>query len=302
MRLTDSNGDIEGSPNQLTLTNSSVKNIFYAMNSLISFTSVGGLVTFTNSQFEKLHTCGGIVKDQFSALGDPSLRNHVSADYLSDSQLAKIEQILAFQVTYGGQTQTEYYMDSVSDSTADTVCTLDYCTNIVIEDSTSFTDIPFNNQRVWKNVNLVSEDNGLRNLGYIVTLENSVDETSLTITESKMTRVKAPYDGCTPYDQLTASNQSKTAALGSLNNFAQLFNPAISDVDSAFTQAQVSGPIVIRDHTGPITIFKSTFDQTISYSGAISIDQISGAVWLKDNTFAENVALVSDSASALTLR
>ena len=45
MRLTDNNNDIT-SPNELNISDyAGVKNTFYAMNSLVSLTSAGGLVT-----------------------------------------------------------------------------------------------------------------------------------------------------------------------------------------------------------------------------------------------------------------
>lgn len=83
MRLSETNGDI-WAPNQLSLSSySGIKNTFYAMNSLVSLTNVGGLVTMSSAQFDNMHTCGGIVKDSFEALGDPDLRGYVNEDYLT---------------------------------------------------------------------------------------------------------------------------------------------------------------------------------------------------------------------------
>ena len=69
MRLTDTNNDIS-SPNELIITNSGgVQNTFFAMNSLVAFTSAGGIVTFNGGYFSHLHICGSIIKDSYSTLG-----------------------------------------------------------------------------------------------------------------------------------------------------------------------------------------------------------------------------------------
>ena len=63
MRLSDEEDGIQ-KPNALTLDNKSgIKNIFYAMNSLVAFSSAGGIVKISNSRVSYLHTCGSIVSD-----------------------------------------------------------------------------------------------------------------------------------------------------------------------------------------------------------------------------------------------
>ena len=95
MRLTDENADIS-SPNELVLTNVSIKNIFYAMNSLVSFSNAGGTVRLSGSQFDHLHTCGAVVKDSYSDLGTPVLRKFVDSDCLNDEKISKIEDIRTY--------------------------------------------------------------------------------------------------------------------------------------------------------------------------------------------------------------
>jgi len=72
---------------------------------------------------------------------------------------------------------------------------------------------------------LVSSSNGLRNRGYLITLESGAKQSSLEVYNTVVKNVNAPMDGCAPYNSLTAINQSKVQAAGSMNNFRQLFNP-----------------------------------------------------------------------------
>lgn len=95
MRLTDTNGDIT-SPNELVLESSTIRNIFYSMNSLVSFTSAGGSVKFDTASFDHLHTCGSVVKDSFSDLGTPNIQDYVTEDYLTEDQVTKIELIQTY--------------------------------------------------------------------------------------------------------------------------------------------------------------------------------------------------------------
>lgn len=68
MRATENIDGIK-SPNALIFTNGSkVVNTFYAMNSLVAFTSAGGTVRFSKATFSHLHICGSIVKDTFMEL------------------------------------------------------------------------------------------------------------------------------------------------------------------------------------------------------------------------------------------
>ena len=94
MRLTDDSSGIT-SPNELILDSySGIKNTFYAMNSLVAFNSVGGIVTLKGaSSFSHMHLCGSMIKDSFTDLGSPDLRGYVNEDYLSEAQLSTIETI-----------------------------------------------------------------------------------------------------------------------------------------------------------------------------------------------------------------
>jgi hypothetical protein len=58
-----------GTPNKVTLTNVEVRNVFYALNSIIGLTPIWGLVTITNSYFHRLLICGGVVKNYYIDVG-----------------------------------------------------------------------------------------------------------------------------------------------------------------------------------------------------------------------------------------
>ena len=110
-------------------------------------------------------------------------------------------------------------MDTVSDATNTTVCSdLSYCTSVIISGGSTFTDVPYG-YTVEKEARLVSSSNGLRNLGYIVTLDDSTRWSSLEVHNSFFRRIKAPFDGCDPYDSLIAIDDSRVQPEGSLNNF-----------------------------------------------------------------------------------
>lgn len=71
----------------------------------------------------------------------------------------------------------------------------------------------------------MSNENGLRNQGYIVTLDSG-NWSSLEVFDSRFLRVKAPFDSCSPYDSLVAIDDSRVQPAASLDNFRQLFNPS----------------------------------------------------------------------------
>jgi hypothetical protein len=73
----NSNGDLS-KPNNLTITGSEIKNIYYAMNSLISLTSIQGVVLLKDSKFLKLSLCGGIVKNKFTEPMTPQVQTHTN--------------------------------------------------------------------------------------------------------------------------------------------------------------------------------------------------------------------------------
>jgi hypothetical protein len=53
-------------PNLLTIVDSEIRNVFYAMNSLIKLNPSQGHVVIKNSVFHHLSLCGGIVKNTFT--------------------------------------------------------------------------------------------------------------------------------------------------------------------------------------------------------------------------------------------
>ena len=85
MRLVDGNGDVSA-PNELILSDyAGIKNTFYAMNSLVAFTSAGGIVTASSAHFSHLHLCGSLIKDSYADLGAPDVSSYVSEQFLSQA-------------------------------------------------------------------------------------------------------------------------------------------------------------------------------------------------------------------------
>lgn len=68
--------------------------------------------------------------------------------------------------------------------------------------------MPFG-QNTHSDAQLVSEKNGLRHLGYVITLEDSTKKSSLEVFDSMFDKIKAPFDGCLPYESLIAINTSR---------------------------------------------------------------------------------------------
>ena len=96
MRLTDADDGIKA-PNAVVLENKSgIKNMFYAMNSLVALSSAGGTVRISNTRVTHLHTCGSIVSDSFTNLPNPSLEDFVNRDYLSPDQVTNIETVWGY--------------------------------------------------------------------------------------------------------------------------------------------------------------------------------------------------------------
>jgi hypothetical protein len=53
----------EFTTNTLVLEKSEVRNVFYAMNSLVNITQQGGNITFSDSKFSNINICGSIIKN-----------------------------------------------------------------------------------------------------------------------------------------------------------------------------------------------------------------------------------------------
>jgi len=58
--------------------------MFYAVNSLIGFTPVWGLVSIKNSKFNRLNACGAVVKSYYEDVGKPNVLGSVNYVYLTD--------------------------------------------------------------------------------------------------------------------------------------------------------------------------------------------------------------------------
>jgi hypothetical protein len=85
-------------PNQVTLIDTTINNFFYAMNSLVSFTTAGGYLTLENSTFTRLSICGSLIDPSFDELGYPELEQYVTASYLTADQISAIHTIWTNQL------------------------------------------------------------------------------------------------------------------------------------------------------------------------------------------------------------
>lgn len=95
MKLSDAR--LLKAPNKLVLINAKVQSVFQAMNSMVSLTPVQGDVTFKDSEFQYLHTCGSLVKNTLSNLGKPHIQDYIFTQFLSQAQVDKITQVWAYQ-------------------------------------------------------------------------------------------------------------------------------------------------------------------------------------------------------------
>ena len=57
----------------------------------------------------------------------------------------------------------------------------------------------------------------------------------------------------------------------------------------------------MRDHKGPVIFDNNTFNNIISYSGVISVEQNEGIFWAESNNFEKNVALLGSNVIDLQL-
>jgi hypothetical protein len=65
-------------PNELSLVNSEVINVFWNLNSIIQTTEFWGKVTLTNSVFKQMNICGGIVKTYYMPAEKPNILENVN--------------------------------------------------------------------------------------------------------------------------------------------------------------------------------------------------------------------------------
>ena len=140
----------------------------------------------------------------------------------------------------------------------------------------------------------MSEKNGLREYGFVVTLEDGTRQSSLEVFDSSFKEIKVPADGCLPYESLVAIDQTRVEEAHSMNNWKQMLNP-----ESDFNKAQIKGPFILRNHRGPVVFSKNTFSDNISYEGVISVDQIEGAFIVTENTFSSNSGLFESNVISL---
>jgi hypothetical protein len=81
------------SPNNVTLTNVEITNMFYAVNSIVSLTPIWGLVTIIDSTFSRLNICGSIVKSWYDDVATPDVLANINYLYLSDLQRNLIDSL-----------------------------------------------------------------------------------------------------------------------------------------------------------------------------------------------------------------
>lgn len=72
------------SPNRVILNNMEITNMFYAINSIVGFTDIWGIVNVTNSFFHRLNICGAVIKNDFNEVGRPDVLGTINNIYLTD--------------------------------------------------------------------------------------------------------------------------------------------------------------------------------------------------------------------------
>lgn len=72
------------SPNRVTLSSMEITNMFYAVNSIVGFTDIWGIVNITNSYFHRLKICGAVVKNDFKDIGRPDVLGTINNKYFTD--------------------------------------------------------------------------------------------------------------------------------------------------------------------------------------------------------------------------
>lgn len=80
-------------PNAVKLINIEITNFYYAINSLISFTPIWGIVLVQDSTFNQLNICGSVIKNSFEA-SLPDVLGSVNYNYITETARAAINPIL----------------------------------------------------------------------------------------------------------------------------------------------------------------------------------------------------------------
>lgn len=158
-------------------------------------------------------------------------------------------------------------------------------------DSCNFTNIPFGySYLTTKKSLLVNENNGLRDLGKIITIKGL--SASVKVTKSNFNYLSETYDGC----QASYTLETPVPAC-SFNNFRQLFNSK-----SSFASYQIKSLFSLKQFSGSIDFSGNTFTQCTTYKGIFDIDLVAttSTFTLSDNTFTKNAAIVG--ANILSFR
>lgn len=163
-------------PNTLTLSQVSVTNFYYAMNSIIGFTPIWGKVVVDDSEFSQLNICGSVIKNQFYA-SKPDVLGSINHVLISESERQDIQTVLP-----------EYNSNPASQD-----CTVD-CFSITAT-SVSVTNVPYLTNEIASNT-LVASENGMRYQGYFILLNDF--QGPVTLTGSTFSSNKMAYTTCEP--------------------------------------------------------------------------------------------------------
>lgn len=85
MRVKEASSPTILGPNELILETSEIRNIFMRMNSLVALAGHGGKVSSINSTFKALSICGSVIKNTFSEIGEPLIKEAANINLLSDA-------------------------------------------------------------------------------------------------------------------------------------------------------------------------------------------------------------------------
>jgi|688.fasta_scaffold512613_1 hypothetical protein len=111
---------------------------------------------------------------------------------------------------------------------------------------------------------LVNEENGLRDLGKILTMKGL--SASVKVSKSTFSNLSETYDGC----QSSYTLETPVPA-NSFNNFRQLFNSRSS---SGFASYQIKSLFSLKQFSGSIEFTGNTFTKCVTYKGIFDIDLV----------------------------
>lgn len=117
----------EFSTNTFVLDKSEVRNVFYAMNSLVNITQNGGNITFSDSKFSNINICGSIIKNIQGMYHNADLSN-ITTKYITVKELDYITifQNLSYSLHPTSEYETDIYFPSSIRITGSTFTNLNF--------------------------------------------------------------------------------------------------------------------------------------------------------------------------------